>query len=566
MIGQQIGEFRILEKLGEGGMGVVYKAIDVRLDRPVAIKMLTASLTDNPELVQRFQAEARSQANLNHTNLATLYAFLVDQGNAYMVMEFIEGENFDQVIRRNGPISARDAVPWFKQALLGIGAAHRVGIIHRDIKPSNLMLNRQGIVKVMDFGIAKAVGSRGMTRTGMHLGTLAYMSPEQIQNRTVDVRTDIYALGVTLYEMLSGHVPFESTSEYQIMQDHVSAVPPALARYYPYAPKEFEGVVAKALAKNPDDRFQTVEEFGVALEHPEKLLAATPIPVSAPPNLVIGSGSVISATSPGIFQGPTSPVHGVSTPPPNVMAKTMAVSPPVAAVAKPAPKKTLILAVAFIVVGLIAVGAMAFFMQPGNKPSLEGSQASSGTPPSTVTNSQPVTQPPSTATSSPEIAPPQNGSADTTPPNHDDPITFPPTDSSSTAVQPPTTNRPDRQPSSTVTPPAKRQEQEATISRPMGPQSFIVKHRHLATLGTYYCAGALLLQPDGTVSYACAATNDPSKRCEHVTFPRGSIRQLTLKGDDLHMTTTSMGNWDFYDYNVNGSINSAYQAILPFVR
>jgi serine/threonine-protein kinase len=545
-------------------MGVVYKAIDVRLDRPVAIKMLTAGLTDNPELVQRFQAEARAQANLNHTNLATLYAFLVDQGNAYMVMEFVEGENFDQIIRRNGPITPRDAVPWFKQALLGIGAAHRVGIIHRDIKPSNLMLNRQGIVKVMDFGIAKAVGSRGMTRTGMHLGTLAYMSPEQIQNRTIDVRTDIYALGVTLYEMLSGHVPFESASEYQIMQDHVSSVPPALVRYYPYAPKEFEGVVAKALAKNPDDRFQTVEEFGVALEHPENFLAATPIPVSPPPNLVIGSGSVLSATGAGVLQGSTPPLVGGSTPPPNVVAPTMAAPVPAGIVAKPAPKKTLLFAVGFIIVGLVAVGAMAFFMRPGNKPSLEGSQTSSGTPSGAMTNSQPVSQPPSPASSSPDIVPPQNNAAETAPADHTAPIKFPPANVSAGNVQPATTSQPARQPSSTVTPPPARQ--EATISRPMGPQSFIVKHRHLEALGTFYCAGALLLQPDGTLSYACAATNDPSKRCEHVTFPRGSIRQLTLKGDELHMTTTSMGNWDFYDYNVNGSINNAYQAILPFVR
>ncbi len=568
MIGQQIGEFRIIEKLGEGGMGVVYKAIDVRLDRPVAIKMLTASLTDNPELVQRFQAEARAQANLNHTNLATLYAFLIDQGNAYMVMEFVEGENFDQIIRRNGPVTPRDAVPWFKQALLGIGAAHRVGIIHRDIKPSNLMLNRQGIVKVMDFGIAKAVGSRGMTRTGMHLGTLAYMSPEQIQNRTIDVRTDIYALGVTLYEMLSGHVPFESASEYQIMQDHVSSVPPALVRYYPYAPKEFEGVVAKALAKNPDDRFQTVEEFGVALEHPENFLAATPIPVSPPSPLVVGSTPLVSATGPGVFQGsaPSAVAAGGTPPPAHVVAPTMAASAPVGAVAKPASKKMLVLAVLFIVVGLVAVIAMAFFMRPGNKPSSGGSQASSGTTPGEANNPQtaaPVAQPPSAASSAPEIVPPQNAAADTTPPDHTAPIQFPPADASSGNAQPATTNQPPRQPSSSVKPPVTRQ--QATIS-PAGPQSFIVKHRHLEALGTYFCAGALLLQPDGTLSYACAATNDPSRRCEHVTFPRGSIRQLTLKGDELHMTTTSMGNWDFYDYNVNGSINSAYQAILPFVR
>ncbi len=213
--------------------------------------MLNADLARDPQVVERFRSEARAQANLNHVNLATLYAFLVDQGNAFMVMEFVEGETFEQIINRRGPIPPEDAVPWFKQALLGIGAAHRMGIIHRDIKPSNLMLNRQGIVKVMDFGIAKVVGARGMTRTGMQLGTLPYMSPEQIQNRPVDMRTDIYALGITLYQMLSGHVPFESDSDFEIMNGHITAPPPPLTRMYPYAPVQYENVVMKALEKKP---------------------------------------------------------------------------------------------------------------------------------------------------------------------------------------------------------------------------------------------------------------------------------------------------------------------------
>src|SRR6202161_1965802 len=201
MIGAEIGNYRILEKLGEGGMGVVYKALDTSLDRMVAMKVLSADLSRNPELVERFRAEARAQANLNHTNLATLYAFLIYEGNAYMVMEYIEGETFESMIRRRGPIPENDSLPLFKQALLGIGYAHRAGIIHRDIKPSNIMLNKYGIVKVMDFGIAKVIGARSMTRTGTQMGTVAYMSPEQIQNRPVDIRTDIYALGITLYEM-----------------------------------------------------------------------------------------------------------------------------------------------------------------------------------------------------------------------------------------------------------------------------------------------------------------------------------------------------------------------------
>jgi serine/threonine-protein kinase len=194
MIGTEIASYRILEKLGQGGMGVVYKAVDTGLDRMVAMKVLNPDLSKNPELVERFRAEARAQANLNHTNLATLYAFMVHQGTAIMVMEFVEGETFAQIIRRRGPIPEVEAIPLFRQALLGIGYAHRAGILHRDIKPSNLMLNKNGLVKVMDFGIAKVIGARGMTRTGTQLGTLAYMSPEQIQNRNVDIRSDVYEL------------------------------------------------------------------------------------------------------------------------------------------------------------------------------------------------------------------------------------------------------------------------------------------------------------------------------------------------------------------------------------
>jgi serine/threonine protein kinase len=273
MIGQQVANFRIIEKLGEGGMGVVYKAMDVQLERPVAIKMLTPELSHNPEIVERFRTEARAQANLNHVNLATLYAFLVHEGNAFIAMEFVEGENFEQLIRRRGPLPVEDAIPWFKQALLGVGAAHRMGIVHRDIKPTNLMLNRQGIVKVMDFGIAKVVGVRGATRTGMQLGTPAYMSPEQIQGRTIDVRTDIYALGITLYQMLSGHVPFEEGSDFEIMRHQVSTPPPPMTNLHPYAPAGYQNVVTKAIEKNPEDRYRSVEEFGAALERPESVAA-----------------------------------------------------------------------------------------------------------------------------------------------------------------------------------------------------------------------------------------------------------------------------------------------------
>src|SRR5215471_10418556 len=221
MIGTELLNFRILEQLGEGGMGVVYKGVDTTLDRLVAIKVLSSELSRNPELVERFRAEARAQANLNHTNIATLYAFVAQAGQAWMVMEYIEGETISQMIERRGLLPPDIGVPLFKQALLGIGWAHRMGIVHRDIKPSNLMVNKQGIVKVMDFGIAKVMGSRGLTRTGTALGTAYYMSPEQVMNTQIDVRSDIYSLGVTLYEMLTANLPFQGDSDFHIMSEHL---------------------------------------------------------------------------------------------------------------------------------------------------------------------------------------------------------------------------------------------------------------------------------------------------------------------------------------------------------
>jgi len=327
MIGTEIAGYRILEKLGEGGMGVVYKGVDTALDRPVAIKVLSDALANNPELVERFRAEARAQANLNHTNLATLYTFVIQNGSACMVMEFVDGETLENMILRRGPIPALEAIPLFKQAMLGIGYAHRAGIVHRDIKPSNLMLNRMGIVKVMDFGIAKVMGARGMTKTGAQMGTGWYMSPEQVLNKAVDIRSDIYSLGVTLYQLLTAHVPFEGTSEFEIMSGHLQAPPPLPTRFYPYIPKGVENAVLKALEKNPDNRFQTVEEFGAALEHPEDFAftsasaaADRPVQSMAPisPQTTATSAMNMTATMIAMPAGgiPQTPPTVAQTPPP----------------------------------------------------------------------------------------------------------------------------------------------------------------------------------------------------------------------------------------------------------
>ncbi len=165
MIGTTIANFRIDAKLGEGGMGIVYKAMDLNLDRVVAIKVISADLSRDPGLMERFRAEAKAQAHLNHTNIASLYNLLSVENYNAIVMEFLEGETFDQMLHRRGLVPSAEAVPFFRQALLGIGFAHRNGIVHRDIKPSNIMVNKYGVVKVMDFGIAKVLGGQRLTRT-----------------------------------------------------------------------------------------------------------------------------------------------------------------------------------------------------------------------------------------------------------------------------------------------------------------------------------------------------------------------------------------------------------------
>jgi hypothetical protein len=294
MVGTEIGNYRILEKIGEGGTGVVYKAVDVNLDRTVAIKALNTELSGNPELEQRFRAEVKALGNLNHTNLATLYTMLIENGRPLMVMEFIDGETFEQLVQRRGPIPSEEAIPLFRQALLGIGSAHQMGVVHRDIKPGNIMLNRQGIVKVTDCGIAKALSARGVARTGTHMGTPLYMSPEQFLNRGVDIRSDIYSLGITLYEMLTGKVPFSADSDYQIMADHVNTPPPLLTSIFPYVPKDVEKVVLKALEKNPEARYQSVEEFGAALENQPGFGATVPA-VSVHPGARAAAGAGVVA-------------------------------------------------------------------------------------------------------------------------------------------------------------------------------------------------------------------------------------------------------------------------------
>jgi eukaryotic-like serine/threonine-protein kinase len=265
MIGQYIQNYKIIAHLGQGGMGTVYRAMDTVLGREVALKMLHTQLTNQPQFLERFKKEARILAQLLHPNIAVIYNFIEQDNNHYMVMEYVEGENFDSLLRRNTVLSYNMVVPLFIQALEGLQHAHKKGIYHRDIKPSNLNLTPDGTVKLMDFGIAKIANEQRLTQVNRIVGTVEYMAPELIQGKDASVACDIYAIGVTMYEMLSGKLPFEGNTDYNLMQDILKKQPASIETMNASVPKALSNIVMKALEKKPEDRFPDARSFQQAL-------------------------------------------------------------------------------------------------------------------------------------------------------------------------------------------------------------------------------------------------------------------------------------------------------------
>ncbi|MDX1436276.1 MAG: serine/threonine-protein kinase [Anaerolineales bacterium] len=271
LIGHSLGgRYKIEELLGRGGMSSVYKATDPNLKRVVAVKLIHPHLSDDPEFVRRFETEASSVAQLRHPNIVQVYDFNSEEETYYMVLEFIPGETLQTRLKRMNDQERRldieDTVDLGASISDAVGYAHSQGMIHRDIKPANILINVQGEAILMDFGIAKIVGGTQHTATGAVLGTALYMSPEQIRGEHPDHRTDIYSLGVTLFEMVGGRPPYEADSVMSVMMMHLHDPLPDLTAINPDTPPGLVAVINKALAKEPADRYQTAGELTAALK------------------------------------------------------------------------------------------------------------------------------------------------------------------------------------------------------------------------------------------------------------------------------------------------------------
>ena len=269
IIGQVVDNYKIIEIIGRGGMGVVFKALDLNLEKTVALKMIDPFVAKDENFLKRFKTEAKALARLDNRNIVNVYALRETELGLFMVMEYVPALTISEWLREKGKLSIKETIDITAQILNAIGHAHKIGVIHRDIKPNNILLSEDGNVKVMDFGLAKVAQDHSSQATVTHAaaGTLYYMSPEQIKGlKNVDKRSDIYSIGMTIYEMLAGRIPFEkSDSEFTIQKQIVDGKIPSPVKYNPAIPKDLVKFITKAIDKDPERRFQDISEMQAAL-------------------------------------------------------------------------------------------------------------------------------------------------------------------------------------------------------------------------------------------------------------------------------------------------------------
>lgn len=321
--GRTLGGYRILRKLGQGGMAVVYKAHEESLNRVVALKVIAQHLADDAQFITRFQREAQAAAQLSHPNIVQIYAIGEADGVHYFSMEYVKGRSLAEVIKEEGFLTAGRALPLITQAAEALAVAHDAGIVHRDIKPANIMIDASGRVKVADFGIAQVSTQTRMTQSGMLVGTPEYISPEQCHGEKLDGRSDIYALGVTLYQLLSGRTPFDADTPaalvYQIVEGPISPV----GELNPTIPPGVQAIVAKMMHTDRDQRFQSAEDLIHALKE------ANTQPVTSAARVHPAPGVVAAPDSPGeptVAMPPPGPAAAAA--PTEAMAPTTAAVPP----------------------------------------------------------------------------------------------------------------------------------------------------------------------------------------------------------------------------------------------
>jgi serine/threonine protein kinase len=276
VIGQTVGHYRIESKVAEGGMGVVYRAVDVHLDRPVAIKVLRPDAVADPERRRRFVREARAASALNHPNIVTIYDIDRSEGVDFIAMEYVPGLALDRLIER-GRLALKDVLRYAIQAADALAKAHGAGIIHRDLKPGNIMVTPDGSVKLLDFGVAKLVEtasddaettlqSSPLTQEGTIVGTIAYMSPEQAEGKPIDARSDIFSFGAILYEMITGRRPFSGETKVATLTAILHEEPKPITEIVTTAPREIERLIYRCLRKDPNRRIHHIADVRVALE------------------------------------------------------------------------------------------------------------------------------------------------------------------------------------------------------------------------------------------------------------------------------------------------------------
>ena len=401
MIGRTIGKYRIVGQLGRGGMGTVFKAVDETLDREVAIKVLNPELADS-DIIKRFRAEATTLARLNHPEIATIYELFRSETDLLMVMEFVRGETLDKLSDRLGPLPADRAAYVIDKVLAALEHAHRSGIVHRDMKPANVMVTDIGGVKIMDFGIARVRGAEHMTVDGYMMGTPAYMSPEQVLGHEVDGRADLYSVGVVFYRLLTGTLPFKADTAIGMVPKQISDTPMPLHVHRADLPDWCEGILQRALAKSPVDRFQTAEEFRTALGRATGTItsdltrgfATADLDTTTPPHL------------PGIERNDATPVRTptetslrVTTPvaPPSPLPPApLPLPPPPARAAASADGDTIVLrkkhfAIAVSGLTVLVVGVAVFaFMTIRNNPARPAAGETAAAPPVPVAVSTPA--------------------------------------------------------------------------------------------------------------------------------------------------------------------------------